>query len=368
MHIQKVALNNFRNISEADLTLSQGMNVFYGNNAQGKTNLLESLYYCATGRSHRAGRDKDLIKIGEKTTKAKIFIKNENGLTDDITFEISKDNKQLWVNGGLIKRLGELFGHLVCVVFSPEDLALVKAGPQLRRRFMDMELCQLYPAYYYNLRMYYKVMKQRNNLLREISINPKLIETIDVWDEQLAHYGKDIITTRRNFIEKISKIASKNQQEITDGNEDLEIIYKNNVESDTFLEKLIKSRDFDIARRQTSHGIHKDDVDFKIGGKDGRIFASQGQQRTAALSIKLAEIELILEEKNHMPVLLLDDILSELDATRQKFLMKKIEGMQTIITMTGAESAFNAFLSNYQSQENTSIFKVENGNFLPENT
>ena len=367
MYIQKVILDNFRNITHADVDLASGMNIFFGNNAQGKTNFLESVYFCATGRSHRVGRDKDLIKIGEKTTRTKIFVQNENGFEDNISVEIDKESKKMWVNGTLIKRLGELFGHLVCVIFSPEDLSLVKAGPGLRRRFMDMELCQLYPAYYYNLRMYYKVMKQRNNLLREIAINPKLIDTMDIWDEQLVKYGIDIITARRIFIERISVLANINQKEITGGNEELEITYKNNVENAVFMEKLIKNRNFDIARKSTSAGIHKDDMEFKVNGKDGRIFASQGQQRTAALSIKLAEIELIKEEKGHMPVLLLDDILSELDSTRQKFLMDKIKDIQTIITLTGAESAFQAFLDTHAREEGTSIFKVENGNFFIKN-
>jgi len=366
MHIQRVVLNNFRNITDAKIELVGGINVFYGNNAQGKTNFLESVYFCATGRSHRFGRDKELIKIGEKMAFASVFI-NNNGLDDKIAVQVEKDSKKIAVNGTVIKRLGELFGNLVCVIFSPEDLSLVKAGPGLRRRFLDMELCQLYPAYYFNLRMYYKVLKQRNNLLREISANPKLLDTLEIWDEQLVKFGKDIITTRETFVAQLSILADANQKIITDNRESLEIIYKSNVDSDGFLEKLTKNRDFDIARKSTSVGIHKDDLEFKINGRDGRVFASQGQQRTAALSIKLAEIDLIFREKGHMPVLLLDDILSELDNKRQSFLMSKIEGLQTIITMTGAESVFGSFFSNDKKVENARFFKVENGEFFAEN-
>jgi len=357
MHIQKVVLDNFRNIKNAEIALGGGMNILYGDNAQGKTNFLESVYFCATGRSHRTGRDKDLIGIGEKNARAKVFVHNQDGFENNIGVDINKDGKSMRVNGLPIRRLGELYGYLLCVIFSPEDLSLVKAGPQLRRRFMDMELCQLYPAYYHNLKMYYKVMRQRNNLLRDINTNPKLAETLDIWDEQLVHYGSNIIDTRKGFVKKISAITAKYQNEITGGREQLEIIYKNHVEKDLFLEKLIKNRNIDILKRATSVGVHKDDLEFKINGRDGRSFASQGQQRTAALSLKLAEIDLIREEKGHMPVLLLDDLLSELDASRQKFLMERVRGMQTIITLTGAENSFMEYLK----QDGARVFRVEEG-------
>ncbi|MDR2166859.1 MAG: DNA replication/repair protein RecF [Clostridiales bacterium] len=359
MRIQRVRLENFRNIADLDINLGCGMNVLFGDNAQGKTNFLESVYFCATGRSHRTGRDRDLLKIGANAARAKVFVDDE-GFDDNIGVEIDKMGKKMWVNGLLIKRLGELFGHLLCVIFSPEDLSLVKAGPGLRRRFMDMELCQLYPAYYHNLRMYYKIMKQRNNLLRDITSKPALIDTLEVWDEQLATYGMAIIAARAAFIERLSRIANQNQGEITGGLESLEIIYKNNVDSELFLEKLTKARNFDITRKSTSVGIHKDDMEFRINGRDGRIFASQGQQRTAALSVKLAQITLIEEERGKMPVLLLDDLLSELDASRQKFLMERTRGLQSIITLTGAESAFD----NYLNQEGAKIFRVEKGEIM----
>ena len=360
MYIQKVILNNFRNIKNLDIELVKGINVFFGDNAQGKTNFLESVYFCATGRSHRGGRDRDLITLGEKTARAKVFFVDSDSCADDISVEIDKEGKRIWVNGLPIRRLGELFGNLFCVIFSPEDLSLVKAGPGLRRRFMDMELCQLYPTYYHDLRLYYKIMKQRNNLLRDIGTKPDLIDTLEVWDEQLVKHGINIIKARSVFIERLSKIAHKNQHEITGGSENLEIIYKNHVDEDVFLEKLIKARSFDIARKSTSVGIHKDDMEFKVNDKDGRIFASQGQQRTAALSVKLAQITLIEQEQNETPVLLLDDLLSELDTSRQKFLMERMHGLQSIITLTGAESAFDSFLN----QKDAKIFMVEKGSMV----
>jgi len=368
MRIEKINLINFRNIENAEIDLADEINIFYGDNAQGKTNFLESVYFCATGRSHRFGKDKELIKIGEKDAFASAFVKNIHGHLDKLSVHIEKDSKKIMVNGVVIKRLGELFGHLICVIFSPEDLSLVKAGPGLRRRFLDMELCQLYPTYYFSLRMYYKVLKQRNNLLREVANIPKCLDTLDVWDEQLVKYGADIIVARKRFVSELTILADLNQKKITNNTESLEIIYKNNVENNNFLEKLTKNREFDIARKNTSVGIHKDDLEFKIDGKDARVFASQGQQRTAALSIKLAELDLIFNEKGYMPVLLLDDILSELDANRQHFLMNKIKGMQTIITMTGAESVFDDFLAFNKNCDSTKFFRVEKGNFFTENT
>ncbi|MCL2234966.1 MAG: DNA replication/repair protein RecF [Defluviitaleaceae bacterium] len=362
MHVKRVILSNFRNIATADVELGGGINIMHGDNAQGKTNFLEAVYFSSVGRSHRASRDRELVNIGEKTASSTVFVEGEHG-ADKIATEIDKDGKKMWVNGLPIKRLGELFGHLLCVIFSPEDLSLIKAGPGLRRRFMDMELCQMYPAYYHNLRMYYKVMKQRNNLLREIYTNPRLSETLEIWDEQLVAYGKPIIAARKTFVAHLSQIADINQNEITGGGERLEIIYKNNTEADVFFDRLAKNRHHDIHRKHTSIGIHKDDMDFKINQKDGRLFASQGQQRTAALSIKLAQIDLIKKERGTTPVLLLDDILSELDGSRQKFLMDKIHGLQSIITLTGAEAHFKT----YASHPGTKIFNVEKGFVNPTN-
>ncbi|MCL2168733.1 MAG: DNA replication/repair protein RecF [Defluviitaleaceae bacterium] len=359
MQIQRVLLHNFRNIECADVGLDEGLNIFFGDNAQGKTNFLEAVYYAAASRSHRASRDRELIMTNEKLARVKVQVKHEF-LTTDIAMEIEKDSKRMFVNGLQIKRLGELFGNLFCVIFSPEDLSLVKSGPGLRRRFMDMELCQLYPAYYHNLRMYYKVMKQRNNLLRDMAFNQgRGLDTLDVWDEQLVSYGAKLIDTRARFVEKLSSIACKNQMDITGGKEKLEIIYKNNVDSDGFLEKLIKTRNYDIIKKNTSVGVHKDDMEFKINGKDARIYASQGQSRTAALSVKLAQVTLTYEERGCMPVLLLDDLLSELDLSRQRYLMERVKGLglQCIITLTGAESAFGEYLS----EQGAKIFKVTEG-------
>jgi len=358
MHINRVILKNFRNIADADIELGQGINVMYGENAQGKTNFLESVYFCATSRSHRGGRDKDLIMMGQKETALRISVESQ-GYVDEIKIGISKDGKETTINGLPASRLGDLFGRLCCVIFSPEDLSLVKAGPGVRRRFMDMELCQMYPSYYHDLRMYYRVLKQRNNLLKEITKNRKLIESLEIWDAQLVLYGNKIMSARRIFVDKLSTIACENQRKITDNQEELTVAYKNQVNEYEFLDKLARNRDFDILRGSTGNGIHKDDIEFKINGICGRVFASQGQQRTAALAVKLAQIDLLHAEKGHLPVLLLDDVLSELDAGRQNYLLGRIEGLQTIITLTGAESAVGGYLR----QHGVKIFNVEKGVF-----
>ncbi|MCL2396915.1 MAG: DNA replication/repair protein RecF [Defluviitaleaceae bacterium] len=358
MHIQRVVLQNFRNISMVDVELTPGINVLYGENAQGKTNFLESIYFCATGRSHRSARDKDLVKTSEKEASARVFVASRHTV-DEIKMQIGREGKSAAVNQLPIGKLGELYGHLTCVIFSPEDLALVKAGPQVRRRFVDMELCQLYPAYYHNLRMYYKVLKQRNNLLKDLFKNKKLLDTLILWDEQLVEYGVKIMAARERFVAQISSIAGKNQQNITGGRENLEIIYRNNVNIDSFFDKLAKYRETDIQRGATSVGIHKDDIEFRINNDDTRVFGSQGQQRTVALAVKLAEIELVRMEKGYSPVLLLDDVLSELDKNRQNYLLGSVDGLQAIITLTGAENAVGGYLR----REDARIFGVENGTF-----
>ena len=356
MQINKVTLNNFRNINRADIELGCGINVFYGDNGQGKTNFLESIYFASMGRSHRSSKDKELINIDQAKASARVYTQSKHH-QDCISFEIEKDNKKINVNNMPIKKLGDLFGHLLCVIFSPEDLSLLKMGPQVRRRFMDMELCQLYPSYYYNLRMYYNVVRQRNNLLRSVKTNPNLTDTLDIWEGQMVTYGIPLMDARAKFTKEISAIAYKNQKEITGGKDELEMVYKNHTDESSFLDKLVKSRSIDIARGFTSVGVHKDDIEFKINGKQAKSYASQGQQRTAALSVKLAEIELIKDKLDQTPVLLLDDLLSELDASRQGFLVDKMSGLQSVITMTGAEGNFKK----YVGKAGAKVFKVEGG-------
>lgn len=357
MHIKSVSLQYFRNYERLTIDLNKGVNILYGANAQGKTNFLEAVYFCATGRSKRAGSDRELILFNKNEAHIQLFLDKE-GLNDRLDVHIKKDTKKgIAVNGLAVKNLGGLFGVLYAVIFSPEDLQLIKAGPSERRRFMDMEICQLSSVYYYELQQYYKVLKQRNNLLKEIQKKRDLKDTLFIWDEQLVQHGIKVIMKRRQFLEKINILAKNIHFKITNNTENLEIIYKPSINEDDFKTKLKRAIDRDIIMGATSVGVHKDDISFFINKTDVRIFGSQGQQRTASLSAKLAEIELIKEYKSTEPVLLLDDVMSELDKSRQKYLISYINNIQTIITATGIEDIINKM----ENIENISIFEVKNG-------
>ena len=356
MYIKKISLKNYRNIDKLELCLENGVNIFYGKNAQGKTNLLESIYIGATGRSHRTNRDKELIKFDENEAHIRLLVEKEN-ISDKIDIHLKRDVKKgIAINSIPINKLGELFGYLNVVIFSPEDLSLIKQGPQERRKFIDMELCQINNVYYYNLSQYYKVLKQRNALLKKIDKNNNLKESLFVWDSQLIDFGIKIIRQRDAFIKKINNISKKIHSDITENKEELDIKYKPSVLEEEFEEKLLKNIDKDILYKNTAYGPHKDDMLFFINGVNAREFGSQGQQRTVSLSTKLAEIRLIEEEKGILPVLLLDDVLSELDKDRQKFLIKNIKNLQVIITCTGVEDVIKNLDKEY------SVFNVSNGN------
>lgn len=355
MHIKKISLRDFRNLGNMNIELNYGVNIFYGNNAQGKTNILEAVYISSTGRSHRTHNDKELIRFGENEAHIQVISQNGN-LTDRIDVHLKREEKKgIAVNNIPIKKLGELFGIIFVVMFSPEDLQLIKSGPSERRRFVDMELCQISNVYYYDLQQYYKVLKQRNNLLKLIQKDKSLRETIFVWDSQLVSFGNKIISARQKFIDNISETAASIHEKLTGGNEILSIHYKKSTNSDEYFEKLEKNIERDIIYGSTSYGPHKDDLYFKINDIDARSYGSQGQQRCAALSAKLAEIEIIKREKNSKPVLLLDDVLSELDESRQRFLIDSINGIQTFITCTGIEDLIRSIGSNI------SVYHVENG-------
>ncbi len=358
MYIESITASNFRNLLNLDVKLNKGVNIFYGNNAQGKTNILESIYVCGTGRSHRTRIDSRLVNFNEQECHVRLFcVKGKR--RDRIDLHVKKDEKKgIAVNGIAIKKSGELFGTLLTVIFSPEDLGLVKEGPSERRRFMDMELCQMSNVYYHDLQQYYKVLKQRNSLLKEIQKNPKLKETIFVWDSQLEKYGKRLISARRNFISKLSDISALKHEKITRGSEILKIEYKPDCIEENFSKKLSSGIDRDILYGNTGQGPHKDDIIFTVNGCDVKLFGSQGQQRTTALSTRLAEIDIIEGETGEKPVVLLDDVFSELDESRQKFLIESIADTQIIITCTGIEDIVRNYI------KNAGIYYVENGNIM----
>lgn len=356
MIVKRVELSNFRNYKLLQLNLDEKTNILYGNNAQGKTNVLESVYVCSTTKSHRTNRDVELIHLGSDEAHIKIFIeKNNREQRIDIHLRKNK-TKGIAINGIPIKKASELFGIFNVVIFSPEDLNIIKKGPAERRKFMDMELCQLDKIYVYNLTNYNKIIAQRNKLLKDIYFRPELKQTLDVWDSQLAEYGAKIIERRIRFIEEINDIIKPIHKKLTGGVENIRIIYQKNCEEKDLINHLKENRDKDIKYKATSVGPHKDDILFFNDEQNIRVYGSQGQQRTMALSLKLAEIELVKKIINDLPVLLLDDVLSELDSERQNHLLKSLNNIQTIITCTGLDEFIeNRFKIN-------KIFQVADGN------
>lgn len=355
MQIKYVSLENFRNLAPLQLTPAEGINLLYGENAQGKTNFLESLYFCAMGRSLRGRSEQQLIAFDAQESHIRLETERLYRC-DRIDVHLKRNEKKgIAVNGIPVRKLGNLFGTLYAVIFSPEDLSLVKGGPGERRRFLDMELCQLSPVYYNDLQSYYHILKQRNHLLKEIRKKPALSDTLSVWDTQLSERGERLMAARSHFLARLDTIAAHRHKMLTGGKDCLKTEYKPNCEGGTLGERLQKGRERDILFGSTQWGPHKDDILFLVNGRDVKQFGSQGQQRTTALSARLAEIALIQEQTGESPVLLLDDVLSELDESRQKYLMESIEGMQTFLTCTGIEDAVKRYLGK------DNLFRVENG-------
>mgnify|MGYP005950213667 CR=1 FL=1 len=313
------------------------INIIYGDNAQGKTNILEALYVCATSRSHKGSKDREMIRMGSDEAHIKLNVK-KNGLPYRIDMHLKKNkSKGIAVNGIPIKRAVELFGILNIVFFSPEDLNIIKNGPAERRRFLDSELCQLDRIYLADLTNYNKILAQRNKLLKDMIYRPSLSDTLPVWDMQLIETGKKIIRRRKQFVDELREIVSDIHYRISGGKEELFLKYEPNIDDIFFEDELSRAKEKDKKLCQTSVGPHRDDLLFSIGDVDIRKYGSQGQQRTAALSLKLAEIELVKKIKKEYPILLLDDVLSELDGKRQDHLLASIRHIQTIITCTGLD-------------------------------
>lgn len=337
MYVEKLALKDFRNYESLDTEFSPGINVLWGDNAQGKTNILESIYMCATSKSHRGSRDHEMIRFGQKEAHIRSVIVREE-VRHRIDIHLRRGSaKGIAVDSMPIRRSGQLFGTVHIVCFSPEDLSMIKNGPSQRRRFMDLEMCQLNNIYLHDLSRYNKAVNQRNSLLKQIPFDRRLEDTLDVWDMQLMSYGSKVIEQRGKFLKRLDALAGPIHEKLTGGREKLRIIYQPSCDVQEFEQRLMASRETDLKMKTTGVGPHRDDFSFIIDGIDVRKFGSQGQQRTAALSLKLAEIELVKKKINDNPVLLLDDVLSELDAYRQKDLLASIRGIQSIITCTGIE-------------------------------
>lgn len=337
MIIKSIELADYRNYDCLSLQFDKGTNILYGDNAQGKTNILEAIFVAATTKSHRGAKDKEIVAFGKEEAHIRTYLEKE-GLETRVDMHLRKSkSKGIAIDGQKIKKAADLMGLCNVVFFSPEDLGIIKNGPAERRRFVDMELCQLDSFYLYNLNHYNRIVNQRNKLLKDMYMNPDLKETLSIWDMQLASFGSKIIERRKLFEEQLNEIIYSIHKNLSGDKEELVIHYEPDVTAMDFEEKLKAAQDRDIRAKMTSVGPHRDDFSFIIGDIDIRRYGSQGQQRTAALSLKLSEIELVKRITKDMPVLLLDDVLSELDSNRQNYLLGSICNIQTIITCTGLE-------------------------------
>lgn len=360
MYIKNLSLKDYRNYDSLNVDFDKNVNIIIGNNAQGKTNLIESLYVTSFGKSFRTNRDSELVKFDKDFAKINIEAEKEYF---DTTVEvlIKKDSKKsVKKDGATVRKTSELLKNILIVSFSPEDLKIVKEDPEKRRKFIDRELCQIKPLYYECLSNYKKTLLQRNMYLKEEHIENSIL---DIWDMQLARYGSKLISMRKSFIEKLSDFSSKIHGSITDGKEILHIEYNPNVDfvedekelELKFYDEIKTAYRNDLRMRTTTKGPHKDDISFYANGINMRSFGSQGQQRTCALSIKLAELDLIKEETGEDAILLLDDVMSELDINRQRFLIKTLQKNQIFVTATDID---DRVLENFPEAK---IIKIEKG-------
>lgn len=362
MYIESLELKNFRNYEELSIVLDPGTNILYGDNAQGKTNVLEAVYLCGTTKSHRGSKDKEMIRFEQDESHIRMMVKKD-GVSHKIDMHLKKNkSKGIAIDGVPIRKASELFGIVNIVFFSPEDLNIIKNGPAERRRFLDSEICQLSRLYMIELANYNKVVAQRNKLLKEISFSGRMADTLEIWDEQMVRYGTSIISERKKFISRLNDILSEIHQNLTGGKEQILITYEPNVSEEAFSEELKAGRERDLRFGQSYTGPHRDDFCVRVNDIDIRKYGSQGQQRTAALSLKLAEIRLVEEEIHDTPVLLLDDVLSELDGSRQNYLLQSIHSIQTLITCTGLDE----FVENHF--EANSVFQVVEGSVFHKET
>ena len=361
MIIKSLELANFRNYEELNISFDKGTNILYGDNAQGKTNILEAIYVSATTKSHKGSKDKEIINFNKEEAHIRTYLEKENVETR-VDMHLRKNkSKGIAIDGQKIKKAADLMGLLNVVFFSPEDLSIIKDGPAERRRFADMELCQLDSFYLYNLNHYNKIIGQRNKLLKDMYFQPELKETLNIWDSQLVSFGSKIIERREQFVKQLGDIIFDIHKKLSGGKEELVIAYEPDVSIEDFEKQMKYNQDKDIRLKQTTTGPHRDDFSFVVNEVDIRKYGSQGQQRTAALSLKLSEIELVKKISKDTPVLLLDDVLSELDSNRQNYLLNSIGNIQTIISCTGLDEFIN------NRFEINKIFKVTNGTVNCEN-
>ena len=349
MYIKKIKLENFRNYNNQEIKLCNKINNIYGSNAQGKTNILEAIFICSLGKSFRTNNDKDLINTNNNEKdyfNIEVEYKNENRIgKTKLEF---KQKKEFFINDIKAKKISDILGKIYIVLFSPQDISILKNEPSKRRRFLNIMISQLRPVYVHTLNKYNKIIEQRNNYLKQIKFENKSEDILDIWDEQLANLGLKIYSYRNDFINKLNNKIKKIHFDTT--KENIEIKYKTNINKNNYLEKIKNNRKNDIEKGYTTIGIHRDDFEIFIDNKNISVYGSQGQQRSSIISLKLAEAEVIYEEIEEYPIILLDDFMSELDKTRIKGFIENIKKNQVIITST----------EKIKLENNTRFFNVKN--------
>jgi len=333
MFIKNIKLNNFRNYKRQEINLNKNTNIIFGDNATGKTTILESIFICSLGKSFRTNKDNELINKDEKNANIEIeFVKKDR--KGKINLKLS-EKKHFFINDIKLKKTSEILGNIYIVLFSPEDIGILNNEPSKRRRFLNIMISQLKPLYVHSLNQYSKILEQRNNYLKQIKYENKDINLLDIWDEQLYNLGIKIYNYRKDFIKKINEKIEKIHLEKTKKKEKIKIKYKTNIKDENeYLEKMKKNRNLDVQKGFTSIGVHRDDFDIFINNEDVSIYGSQGQKRTSLISLKLAEAEVIYDEIEEYPIILLDDFMSELDQKRIKGFIKNIKNNQVLVTCT----------------------------------
>ena len=345
MIIKSLELADFRNYENLKIDFSSGTNILYGDNAQGKTNILEAIYVSATTKSHKGSKDKEIIRFGQEEAHIRTIL-DRDGAEYRVDMHLRKSkSKGIALDGQKIKRASDLIGKLNLVFFSPEDLGIIKNGPSERRRFLDVELCQLYSLYTHDLVSYNRTMLQKNRFLREYGFRGGDGSMLEVYNEQLVKYGTGLMKIRRQFLEDLGPVILEIHKKITSGKEELLLIYENDVSEEEFASVLESRREAELSQQICLAGPHRDDIRFQVNGIDIRRYGSQGQQRTAALSLKLAELRLVEMIAGDKPVLMLDDVLSELDRSRQNALLDSVKNIQTMLSCTGLDDFVNRNIS-----------------------
>lgn len=354
MYIKEITLQNFRNYKNEKIELNENTNIIFGDNAQGKTNILEAIFMLGLGKSFRTNKEKELIKENEKNSKIEIkFVKNNR--EEKIKLEIT-DKKSFFINDIPVKKISEIVGKINIVLFSPEDIEILRNEPIKRRKFLNIMISQLRPIYIHLMSEYNKSLEQRNNYLKQIKYENKSKNNLEIWDEQLIKLGTKIYEYRKEFIEKTNKKIKEIHSKITDNKENIEIKYKTNISKENYFKKLKENIELDIQKGYTSIGIHRDDFEIIINGKNVAIYGSQGQQRSSIISLKLAEAEVIYDEIEEYPVILLDDFMSELDKKRIHGFIKNIKNNQVIITCT-EKIRLDTMVYNLYKVENATVEK-----------